>query len=125
MSGAVDPAALLDQSLIRVLGDLVDPKDEAFLRELYADFATDARDALQQMRSQLRRGEGALLAREAHRLKGSSGSIGAAGFSRRCREIEQLAREERAGLGPSLEHAERDLDATVRALDALVRESAR
>ena len=35
MSGAVDPAALLDQSLIRVLGDLVDPKDEAFLRDCY------------------------------------------------------------------------------------------
>ena len=110
------PDALLDLEQLRALSEMVDGPDDLPLRALYDVFADDARRSLEHMRELWRCGDAQLLAREAHRLKGSSGSIGAAGFSRGCREIEHCAKQACEDLEGRIDHAQRQLEATLSAL---------
>ena len=108
---------LLDRAQIRRLADLGDASGARFLLNLYELFTGDARSTLERMRELARAGDGARLAREAHRLTGSSSSIGASGFSRGCLEIERRAREHGvAGLEGAIDEARRLLEATLAAL---------
>lgn len=114
---------LLDLEQLRALADL---ESEAgafgYVAGLYELFAGDARQTLKRMRELLRCGDARSLMREAHRLKGSSGSIGAAGFSRSCREIEFCARMAGADLDRWIDNAQSQLDETVSALRDYVRQ---
>jgi len=112
-------AELLDRDQIRLLTDLGDESGAIFLAKLYEVFSGDARATLGQMRDLARCGDRAQLVRVAHRLKGSSSSIGATGFSRGCLEIERRARlQETAELDGPIDEALRLLDATLIALRA-------
>ena len=114
---------LLDRDQLRRLADLADASDAAFLAGLYELFTGDARETLERMRELVRTGDAARLAREAHRLKGSSGSIGAAGFSRGCLAIERRARElGAAGLEGPIAEAQLLLDEAQRLLEATLAE---
>ncbi len=64
-----------------------------FVSSLLEAFVRDARASLERMRACARAGESERLASEAHRLKGTSGSVGAARLSTECRAIERKARE--------------------------------
>jgi HPt (histidine-containing phosphotransfer) domain-containing protein len=109
--------SLLDLEQMRALAELDD--GAGYLRELFALFADDAQQALRHMSELLRRGDAQSLVREAHRLKGSSGSIGAAELSRCCLEIEYCARGLRGtevDLTQCISLAQRRLDETLSAV---------
>ena len=124
MSAPRSDAGLLDLEQLRAVAQL--GGEDSYLRRLYDGFADDARRTLARMREYAVCGEAVSLAREAHRLKGGSGSIGAVGFSRGCQEIERRARQ--LGTldvkGPIaeahllLDEAQRLLDATLAELRA-------
>lgn len=92
MSEPSAPAVLVDALVVRDLAGITADSGEAFVLELLSVFAADARRALERMRGFARAGEAGLLAREAHRLKGSSGTMGAARLAGACLEIERRAR---------------------------------
>jgi HPt (histidine-containing phosphotransfer) domain-containing protein len=93
----------------------------AFVAGLLEAFACDAREALERMRDCARCGDAERVAREAHRLKGSSGSVGAARLSGECQVIERNAREGRCeALEARIEHALRVLDASRQGIERLI-----
>jgi len=121
MAALQDTAALLDEDLIGILTNMGGGSDAAMLAGLYERFASDARQALVRMREQARQGCDKQLVREAHRLRGSGGSIGASGFARDCFEIEQRARGAGvAELEVCILDAQQQLEATVVALRSLI-----
>ena len=117
---------LLDVEQLVALADLDDPGEAVgYLAWLHDQFAGDARQSLERMRELSRRGDALMLAREAHRLKGSSGSLGAARFSLDCLEIECRARSAGVvGVNELIDAAQRRLGATVGALRDLAGMSA-
>jgi len=117
-----EPAGgLLDLEQVRALADLEDTSGEWNLSKLFELFAFDASEALERMDELARSGDAQALERMAHRLKGSSVSIGAAGFSRDCREIELGAGRADGDLPLRIEHARHQLDATLGALREFLR----
>jgi HPt (histidine-containing phosphotransfer) domain-containing protein len=104
---------LLDFEVIRDLAEVTSDSGPGFLRAVLERFAVDALDCIERMRRHARRGDTASLAREAHRLKGSSGTVGALLLAAECREIEQSARAGLCtGMEPKIEQAHDVLDAT-------------
>jgi len=114
-----DPAcsALLDLAVVGELAELEDGPDCTYLSELFEKFASDARAALQSMRGLATCGNATAIARQAHRLRGSSGSIGAARLAIAYGQIELRARSGDIGrLAVQIEKTARLLDATLEAL---------
>jgi len=100
---------------LEVVMDLigVTAEDAGFIADLMRSYAADARQALERMHGYARVGDCAALAREAHRLKGSSGTVGAAQLARECLEIERAARGGTSrGLECNIGHAAAVLEAT-------------
>lgn len=106
------PENLLNVETVRDLIAFEAQSGRSFLAALLESFAHDARAALERMRACARAGDGERVANEAHRLKGSSGSIGAVGFSSECLAIERNARE------GAYETLEERIDQALRVLDA-------
>jgi HPt (histidine-containing phosphotransfer) domain-containing protein len=104
---------LLDMGVIRDLSVLERSPCDRFLRELLETFAEDAYLAIERMRACADAGDVATLAREAHRLKGCSGSLGAVPFACACVEIEHRARTRPSTeLNECIDRAASVLDAT-------------
>ena len=104
---------LLDLAVISDLAEVTADSGPGFLRSVLERFAADARDCIERMRRHVREGDAASLAREAHRLKGSSGTVGAILLAGECLEIERSARAGICtGMEPRLEQARDVLDAT-------------
>ena len=104
---------LVDHDVLRDLAGVCADSGSAFVLELTEVFAADARGAFERMRDCARQGDCTTLAREAHRLKGSSGTLGAVGLAGACLEIERRAREGRCGdVEPRVDNALALLDAT-------------
>lgn len=104
---------LLDLEVIRDLSEVTADSGPGFLRSVLDRFSADARDCIERMRRHARSGDAASLAREAHRLKGSSGTVGAVLLADQCREIERSARAGLCtGMEPKIEQAHDALDAT-------------
>jgi len=81
---------------VEALGELATvhaSQGEEFMRGLLELFAADAHRTLVSMRVSAWMGDAVALAREAHRLKGSSGSFGARRLEAECRVLERCARE--------------------------------
>jgi HPt (histidine-containing phosphotransfer) domain-containing protein len=111
----------LDEDLLALLADLRDASGTRILAGMYEDFDGDARASLARMRELASREEREALAREAHRLRGSGGSLGARGFAEDCLEIERRARDAGGSrLEASVEKAGRRLEATMGALRAFL-----
>jgi HPt (histidine-containing phosphotransfer) domain-containing protein len=84
-----------------------------FMAGLLESFTREARAALERMRGCAREGDRGRLAREAHRLKGSSGSMGAERLSGECSALERSAGEaDCAALEARINQALRVLDAS-------------
>ena len=104
---------LLDLSVIRDLEEVTADSGPGFLRAVLERFTADALDGLDRMRRHARRGDTAALAREAHRLKGSSGTVGAILLAAECREMEHAAQAGTCtGMEPRIENIHDILDAT-------------
>jgi len=104
---------------LQAVGELVSihrTHDDDFMRGLLELFAADAHRALLSMRVSAWMGDAAALLREAHRLKGSSGSFGATCLQAECLALERCAREGHPGsplwLEERIEHALRVLQFT-------------
>jgi len=85
-------SALLDLKTVRELALLEVGPGDSFLPHFLEAFAADAGATLERLRERLRAGDGRELAREVHRLRGASASIGAAQLARELAEIELGAR---------------------------------
>jgi len=100
---------LFDLQAVGELATLHRTQGEEFMRGLLELFAADAHRALVRMRVSAWMGDAAALLREAHRLKGSSGSFGAKRLAAECFAHERCAREgelgELVGLEERIEHA--------------------
>jgi HPt (histidine-containing phosphotransfer) domain-containing protein len=106
---------LLNLETVRELIEAEARSGKPFMAHLVDAFARDARAALERMRECARAGDAERLAREAHRLTGSSGSIGAARLCGECRALERTAREGKCdALEARIDHALRVLDASHR-----------
>lgn len=107
---------LLDLDTVRELAELDGQAGAPLALELLEAFAADARRTLLRMRVCAWLGDATTLAREAHRLKGSSGSVGAARLQAECLALERCARAgdlgELIGLEERIEHALDVLQAT-------------
>lgn len=88
LSGAV----LLDTAIIRELAGVTADSDGAFMRDLIQTYTRDARAALERMRRHAAVKDAPALAREAHRLKGSSATVGAIRLAAACLAIEVTAK---------------------------------
>ena len=104
---------LLDLQIIHELVGVTADSGNTFMQQLLQSFAVDAHGALERMQQHARRGDSAALAREAHRLRGSSGTVGAVRLAGECLAIERSARAGSCGaLESSIERALDVLDAT-------------
>jgi HPt (histidine-containing phosphotransfer) domain-containing protein len=104
---------MLDLDAVRDLAGVEADSGRPFVRKLVECFADDARAALARMSARARAADAESVAREAHRLKGSGGSMGAAGFSAACLAIERLARAgECSRVEQGIEQARAVLDAS-------------
>jgi CheY-like chemotaxis protein len=91
--GSVDPSAL--QSL-RELGD------EAVISGLVDGFLTDAAARVEALRAALRDGDAPEIEKLGHALKGSAGTLGAAGVQQLATQLETMGREKRLEGAPRL-----------------------
>jgi HPt (histidine-containing phosphotransfer) domain-containing protein len=109
---------LLDLQTVRELLAVEEKSGRRFMAHLLESFTREARAALERMRVCARSGDAERLAREAHRLKGSSGSIGAARLCGECRALERNAREGKCeALEERIDHALQVLDASHRGME--------
>jgi len=102
----------VDHDVLRDLAGVSADSGSRFVLELAEVFTADARGTIERMRACARRGDCGTLAREAHRLKGSSGTLGAVGLAGACLEIERRARAGACG------DAETRVDEALALLDA-------
>lgn len=113
---------VVDHGILRDLAGVGADSGTSFVLELMDIFAADARGALERMRACARLGDSGALAREAHRLKGSSGTLGAVRLAGECLEIERRARAGScADLEARVEGALTLLDTTRRGIDDFFR----
>jgi len=105
---------VVDPAVLRDLAGVGADSGGAFVLELLEVFASDARGSLERMKGCARRGDAGALAREAHRLKGTSGTLGAVRLAGVCLEIERSARAGRCeGLEARVDGALTLLDVTL------------
>ena len=100
---------LVDLTVIREVAALA---KETSVPKLLETFAADARRTFTQMQALAKKGQGAAVAYEAHRLKGTSASIGAVRLAAECLSLERAAREGKKDLAPQIDLALAVLDST-------------
>ena len=106
-------ALLLDTAIVQELAGAIADSGNEFMLELMETYTRDAHAALERMRQQVCAGDAASLAREAHRLKGSSATVGAIRLAAACFAIELSAKSGICdGLGARVDAALEILDAT-------------
>lgn len=108
---------VLDHEAIDRLRELGGEDQPELVHELIALFLSDAQQRLEDMRRALGSGDLDAIARSAHTLKSSSGSVGAVLLADLCREVEELARRSsQVELGPKTDSC---IEAYGRTRDAL------
>ncbi len=76
--------------------------DEEFMAELIDIFLDDSPTQISALRDAIEGREGEVAASTAHRLKGSSGNLGADSLAALCRRVEEAGREDRVEALPGL-----------------------
>jgi DNA-binding response OmpR family regulator len=77
-----------DQPMAELAGNI----GEDGVKQVFAMYLTDAAKLLAKMKAGVAQGERAAVVDAAHQLKATSGSVGATQVSKRCEELEKLAR---------------------------------
>ena len=101
---------LIDLTLIRQIAAVM--HEPGGIPKLLEGFAADARRTLKQMHNLAKKGHAAAIAYEAHRLRGSSASVGAVRLAAEFVALERSAREGRSDLAPQIDLALAVLDST-------------
>ena len=111
--GAITELDIIDTGIVRELMGVVADSDNQFMSELLEGFVRDATAALERMRRNALMNDAPSLAREAHRLKGSSATMGAIRLAAACFAMERSAKSGIChGLEPQVDSALAILDAT-------------
>lgn len=82
---------LVDESLVSELAGLDEPGAPSMLRGLITDYLEETPAVLSAINQHWHRGDAAEIARRAHKLGGTSASLGASAVAGACRRIEQHA----------------------------------
>jgi CheY-like chemotaxis protein len=115
-------AALLDDGVLQELAALDDPGGASLLRGLIVDYLGETPAVLVAIRQLLHEDAGAELRQRAHKLAGTSASLGAKAVAEVCYRIEQaVQREDAAPLPALVEELEMRFTRTRAALQAYVR----
>ena len=119
----VDAASgLLDESVLKELSALDEPDGTSVLRGLLADYLKETPGTLSAIRQHLHAAAGEDLRRRAHKLAGTSASLGAKAVAEVCYRIDQaVQRSESAPLPALVEELEMRFTRTRAALQAYVR----
>ncbi len=80
---------LIDNSVLRELVDLEQPGSPSLLRGLIRDYLAETPAAVRAIKQDFQQSSATELARRAHKLGGTSASLGATGVADICRRIEQ------------------------------------
>jgi PAS domain S-box-containing protein len=94
-----EPGSVVDVETLAQLQALDDGETPGFLSDLARDFDQSFHERYEEMEAAVRGKDAALLASAAHSLKGSAGILGARSMAEMCRQLEGLARADRAGEG--------------------------
>ncbi len=98
--------------------------DEEFMAELIDIFLDDSPAPIRVLRDAIEGQEGEVAASAAHRLKGSSGNLGAGSLAALCRQVEESGRENRVEEMPGLlRDIEREFSRVKKYLSAVRRDS--
>jgi PAS domain S-box-containing protein len=84
-------AQLIDDSVLNELARLDEPGTPSMLRGLLGDYLGEMPATVSAIKQHCREADGPALARRAHKLAGTSASLGASGVADLCRRIEQQA----------------------------------
>lgn len=104
-----------------VLLRLVDDLGPEQVVDLCRTFLVDAQERVRALRIAGATGDADAASRAAHLLKSAAGFVGAGGVSARCRELEELARQDRRGGIPAcIEVVAKELDHACAELFALI-----
>jgi PAS domain S-box-containing protein len=82
-------ATLIERAVISELADLDEPGSPSMLRGLINDYLNETPAIVSAVKLHLQQGDAAELARRAHKLAGTSASLGASGVADVCHRIEQ------------------------------------
>jgi CheY-like chemotaxis protein len=126
-SSAVEtlPPDPLDRQILDLLRGLPAAGGESFLSTVIRSFLASSADDLATVRRCAEEGRWPEAGRAAHRLKGSSATLGAARVAAACAAIEEKAREEQAqDLAPLIARLEQELTQAHAALGEAAREPA-
>ncbi|MCM2253814.1 MAG: response regulator, partial [Ramlibacter sp.] len=85
------PANLIDEAIVGELADLAEPGQPPLLPGLIGDYLNETPASISAIEQHLRQCATADLGRRAHKLGGTSASLGAVGVAEVCYRIEQLA----------------------------------
>jgi PAS domain S-box-containing protein len=101
----------IDQSVLVGLRELQEEGQPDFLTELIDIYLEDSVKLVEEIRAAVQADDAARVRQAAHTLKGSSGNLGANGFSKLCYEMELYARDgEMAGARKTLPALQREYD---------------
>jgi len=95
-------AVLIDETIVRELASLGEPGAPSLLRGLVTDYLNETPAVVSAIKQHLQQADGQALAARAHRLAGTSASLGASGVAEVCRRIEQQVGEDRLEGVPAL-----------------------
>jgi HPt (histidine-containing phosphotransfer) domain-containing protein len=84
---------VLDLAVIGALLELATGEHENFVKELIDSFIADSPALIASMKTSVTNNDGEELRKLAHKLKGSSGALGATLLSAACLRVEELGRE--------------------------------
>jgi CheY-like chemotaxis protein/HPt (histidine-containing phosphotransfer) domain-containing protein len=100
---SADPdAGLLNEGVLRELAALSDPGAPSMLKALIDDWLREAPAVVGAMKQHAREGDSGELAKRAHKLGGTSASLGASGVAEVCYRIEEQVRGGELGVLPQL-----------------------
>jgi len=99
---ATAEAVLIDEAIVRELASLAEPGAPSLLLGLVTDYLNETPAVVSAIKQHLQQGDAKALGARAHRLAGTSASLGASGVAEACRRIEQQAGDGRLDLVPAL-----------------------
>jgi two-component system, sensor histidine kinase and response regulator len=120
-AGAPGAASAIDLEAIEKIRAIPGKNGASLFGRVVSQFSDTAPALAAAIRAQCEAGDAEAIWRSAHSLKSSAAALGAAGVSRRCAEIELIARESRAiPVGELLDALDTDLAAAQTRLQELV-----
>ncbi|NKE66940.1 PAS domain S-box protein [Ramlibacter sp. RBP-2] len=90
---AAGEAALIDEAIVRELAALGEPGAPSLLCSLVSDYLNETPGTVSALKQHLQHADARALAARAHKLAGTSASLGASGVAEVCRRVEQQVGE--------------------------------